>query len=85
MAILRVREAFSVLGDPNGRVYTPGELVSADDPHVKGREHMFETVEDHVATRAASSPTGAVETATAAPGQRRSRSKKTSKQEESTS
>jgi hypothetical protein len=70
--ILRVTKAFSVLSDPNGHVYTPGELVASDHPHVKGREDHFETVEAHVSARSAG-----VEQATAAPGERRSVTKKT--------
>lgn len=69
--ILRVTKAFSVLSDPNGHVYTPGELVDASHPHVKGRESHFETVEAHVSAR-----TSGVEQATAAPGERRSVTKK---------
>lgn len=65
--ILRVTKAFSVLSDPNGHVYTPGELVDSDHPHVKGRESHFETVEAHVSARSG------VEQATAAPGEKRSR------------
>lgn len=65
--ILRVTKAFSVLSDPNGHVYTPGELVDADHPHVKGRESHFETVEAHVSARSAG-----VESATSAPGEKRS-------------
>jgi hypothetical protein len=67
--ILRVTKAFSVLSDPDGHVYTPGELVDGDHPHVKGREDCFETVEAHVSARAAR---GGVEQATAAPGEKRS-------------
>lgn len=67
--ILRVTKAFSVLSDPNGHVYTPGELVDAGHPHVKGREDHFETVEAHVSARSG------VEQATAEPGARRSRSR----------
>lgn len=70
--ILRVTKAFSVLSDPNGHVYTPGELVDANHPHVKGREDHFETVEAHVSARAGR---GGVEQATAAPGEKRSVSK----------
>jgi hypothetical protein len=69
--ILRVTKAFSVLSDPDGHVYTPGELVDAAHPHVKGREDCFETVEAHVSARSAN-----VEQATAAPGEKRSVSKK---------
>jgi hypothetical protein len=70
--ILRVTKAFSVLSDPNGHVYTPGELVDSNHPHVKGREGHFETVEAHVSARSVG-----VEQATAAPGERRSVAKKT--------
>jgi hypothetical protein len=70
--ILRVTKAFSVLSDPNGHVYTPGELVDSSHPHVKGREDHFETVEAHVSARSVG-----VEQATAAPGERRSVTKKT--------
>lgn len=70
--ILRVTKAFSVLSDPNCHVYTPGELVDSNHPHVKGREGHFETVEAHVSAR-----TAGVEQATAAPGEKRSIAKKT--------
>jgi len=72
--ILRVTKAFSVLSDPNGHVYTPGELVDASHPHVKGREDCFETVEAHVQARSAG-----VEQATAAPGEKRSVTKAAAK------
>lgn len=73
--ILRVTKAFSVLSDPNGHVYTPGELVDADHPHVKGRENHFETVEAHVSARSG------VEQATAEPGSKRARSRAAKKAE----
>lgn len=66
--ILRVTKAFSVLSDPNGHVYTPGELVDSKHPHVKGREDHFETVEAHVTARSG------VESASADPGSKRTRS-----------
>jgi len=70
MAILRVIQAFSVLSDPTGHVYTPGELVDSEHPHVKvGGPGKFETVEAHVQRRSV------VEQATAEPGRRRTRSK----------
>lgn len=69
--ILRVTKAFSVLSDPNGHVYTPGELVDGDHPHVRGREGHFETVEAHVSARSGT----AVESATSAPGERRERTR----------
>jgi len=67
--ILRVTQAFSVLSDPSGHVYTPGELVDANHPHVKGREDHFETVEAHIIARSN------VEQATAEPGARRTRTR----------
>jgi len=70
MGILRVKEAFSVLSDPSGHVYTPGELVDSDHPHVKvAGLGKFETVEAHVSARAG------VEQATAEPGEKRIRSR----------
>jgi len=70
MAILRVIQAFSVLSDPTGHVYTPGELVDSEHPHVKvAGLGKFETVEAHVQRRSG------VEQATAEPGRRRTRSK----------
>lgn len=68
MAIYRAKEAFALPGI-TGRVVTPGSLMSDDDPDFKGREHLFEPVET-AAARAAS----ATETASAAPGERRTRS-----------
>jgi hypothetical protein len=64
MAIYAAKEAFTF--DQNGvpRFFSPGTLVSDDDPGYKGREHLFEPVE----VRAA-----ATETATSAPGETRAR------------
>ena len=78
--ILRVTKAFSVLSDPNGHVYTPGELVDSSHPHVKGREDCFETVEAHVSARSAT-----VEQATAEPGERRARTRTPRKAQSATS
>lgn len=61
----RVKEAFAY-GEHN--VATPGQIWSDDNPAYKGREHLFEAVE--VAAARSS------ETATAAPGENRSRSKR---------
>lgn len=71
MSILRVTHPFSVLSDPNGRVYSPGDLVRSDDPVVRGREHHFETVEAAAATRANTT----LESASAAPGEKRTRTR----------
>lgn len=68
MATLRVKEPFAVFSDQS-RIYHAGALVDSADPVVKGRESAFEPV-DAAATRRT---TGAsVETATAAPGEKRS-------------
>jgi len=67
MAILRVTKAFGVLS--TGDVYAEGRLVDSSDPHVKGREDHFETVEAHIVAR------GGVEQATAEPGARRTRTR----------
>ena len=51
-----------------------GQLFPDDHPYIRGREGLFEPAED-AAARAAGRPVGAavaVETATAAPGERRS-------------
>jgi hypothetical protein len=50
-----------------------GQLFPDDHPYVKGREHLFEPADD-AAARSAGVPVAAVavETATAAPGERRS-------------
>lgn len=64
MAILRVREAFTVLS--TGDHYEAGRLVDDSDPNIKGRERHFEPVE------AAASRRSSVEQATAEPGERRS-------------
>lgn len=68
MAVYRVREPFA-FDQSNGvqRVMRVGDLVSDSDPAYVGRENLFESV-DAAATRA-------VETATAAPGERRVRSR----------
>lgn len=73
MAVLRVREPFAY-DDRNGvqRVMRVGDLVQANDPLVKGREMFFEPAEQAAARTAA-----AVETATSAPGEKRSRSRST--------
>jgi hypothetical protein len=71
MPVLRVVTAFAVLSDPEGRVYAAGALVDSSDPVVKGREGHFEPVEATIARRRAST----VETATAAPGEKRTRAR----------
>jgi hypothetical protein len=64
MSILRVKEAFAVLSDPSGRVYSTGDLVDENDPLVKGRAHFFEPAE-----------TGVVDALKVAPKRRRRRAR----------
>lgn len=70
MATLRCKEPFAanVAGVP--RVVSGGQLVDSADPIVKGREQFFEQVDDFMAKRSTE-----VEQATAAPGEKRSRSR----------
>lgn len=66
--IFRAIEPFAYT-DKNGipRIVTPGDdPVAAGDPVLKGKEHLFRTVD----------VSGASETASAGPGERRSRSKR---------
>lgn len=71
----RVKEAHSF--DENGVPVTMrvGQLVDGDDPRIKGREHLYEDA-DVAAARMSDRSTesvGSVETASAAPGEKRSR------------
>ena len=74
---VRVKEGIS-FDAPNGAQVNlrRGQLFPDEHPYVKGREHLFEPADD-VAARSAGSPAAAVETATAAPGERRSVVRKT--------
>lgn len=65
MATLRVKEPFAVDVKGAPRVLTAGQLVDSADPVVKGREHLFETLDTYMDRKAP-------EQATAAPGERRS-------------
>ncbi|WP_406730898.1 hypothetical protein [Streptomyces sp. NBC_01794] len=71
MAIKRCVAAFAASADGTPRMYTVGLLVDASDPIIKGREHLFEDVETHVADKAARQAPK-VEQATAEPGEKRS-------------
>jgi len=75
MATLRCKEPFSadIKGVP--RVVPAGQLLDSDDPIVKGREHLFEPVESFMASRVVE-VSESVETATAAPGEKRSVSRR---------
>ncbi|WP_374457716.1 hypothetical protein [Nocardioides sp.] len=66
MALLTVTEGFADMR--TFEVYNPGRLVDENDPVVKGREHHFQPAE-------AIPSRGRVESATAAPGERRERSR----------
>jgi uncharacterized Ntn-hydrolase superfamily protein len=69
MSTVRAKEAFSY--DANGYSHNvaAGDLYDSEDPSVKKRAHLFEPVEVAAARRAE-----ALETASAAPGERRTRS-----------
>lgn len=66
--VYRAKEPFAFT-DKNGvpRSIVPGDLMTAGDPNLKGREHLFERVEV-----AAARATNVVEDASAAPGELRS-------------
>lgn len=71
----RVKEAHSF--DENGVPVTMkvGTLVEDDDPRVKGREQFYEAADAAAARTSvrATESVGSVETASAAPGEKRSR------------
>lgn len=75
MTVLRAREAFAC-SDAQGtpRVVRPGDLFDSTDPMVTGRETLFEPVE--VATQRSEAVvaggSSSVESATSAPGEKRS-------------
>jgi hypothetical protein len=56
-----------------------GQLFPDDHPYVKGREHLFEPADDAAARSAGTG--AAVETASAAPGERRLVARKTRNEE----
>lgn len=68
MALLTVIESFADFSTGHPEVYNPGRLVDENDPVVKGRERHFESAEV-TASRTR------VESATAAPGERRTRTR----------
>lgn len=75
MAILSVKQAFAIDEKGVTRIFHPGQLVDSDDPAVKGREVLFDTVEDVVGRRTGQVPASdVIEAATAEPGQKRARS-----------
>lgn len=70
---LVAKEPFAFTGkDGVPRLFTAGQAIDASDPDLKGREHLFEDPGAKL-LRAASS--GAAETASASPGERRTRTR----------
>lgn len=68
---VRVKEGISFDAPGGAQVnLRRGQLFPDDHPYVKGREHLFEPADDAAARSGGSGM--AVETATAAPGERRS-------------
>lgn len=63
----RCKAAFAATVNGVPKVMRPGQLVQDDDPVMKGREHLFEDIEEYMHRQ---SPQ--VEEATAEPGARRS-------------
>lgn len=78
MATQVAREGFAFTGkDGLPRVFSAGQLVDDTDPDFKGREHLFQPADQataQAADRRGKRPTAATETASAAPGEMRTRS-----------
>lgn len=71
--VVEAREPFDVATPTGaGLIIREGDRYWSDDPIVKGREHMFRELTVKSSRPAAGTSVGAVETATAAPGERRS-------------
>ncbi len=70
--VQRVKEAHSYDQGGVPIVMRVGALVDDDDPRIKGREQFYEPAEDAAVRTSAV----ATETATAAPGERRSTARK---------
>ena len=71
------REPFAIWIDGTPRIVRRGEIVTTDDYVYKGREHLFETLDEHAAREAQQRTEmgirseDVVERMTAAPGERR--------------
>lgn len=71
------KEPFTAWPDGTPRTIRRGEIITTDDPIYKGREHLFETLDEHAAREAQQrqamgiTPSAPVERMTAAPGERR--------------
>lgn len=74
MAVFRVKEPFSFDVDGVPVTVKRGALLEEGHPWVAGHEQYMEPAED-AAQRSAGTTPQAVETATAAPGERRTRGK----------
>ena len=61
---VRATQGFAVAGKNRHRVINRGDVFDRSDPVVKGREHLFEDVDE------------VIERATAGPGERRSTPKR---------
>lgn len=78
MTTLRCRESFTAWVNGEPRVVPAGRLVDSKDEVVKGREALFDKADDFVEKWGRSDrvempkPESRVESATAAPGERRS-------------
>lgn len=74
-AVVRALEPFAVYVDGVPVQVGAGDLFYADDPVVKGRESMFGEIKvrtsEQPKSRGTRRPAAAVETATAAPGEKR--------------
>ena len=76
--LLRCKEAFAYMVGTYPDVLRPGDVVPADHPAVKGREDKFEPVtadafQPRDVSAALLPASGVIESATAAPGEKRSR------------
>lgn len=69
MSVLRCTEAFAVQEGNVPRVIRMDDVVDSKDPVVKGHEHLFEPVEDHLNRQRRIRDGEAIETATAGPGE----------------
>lgn len=78
--IVEARESFSVHLDGRPVIVVAGQMWWSDDKIVKGREHLFGELTVHssgpVAHRGTKPPAGDPETADAAPGARRTITRK---------
>jgi hypothetical protein len=58
--IYRCKQPFSTSVSGRKRIVSAGELVSDSDPVLKGRQHLFEPVEEHVQSKEEAAPKPAV-------------------------